>query len=135
MLPFFYLKLYLLTIPVFFAIDILWLGIVAKDFYQKNLGYVFRPNVNWTAAVVFYCIFIIGILFFAVVPALEKGSWIRALIWGGLFGFFTYATYDLTNLATIKGWPLKVVVVDMIWGIILCSSVSVISFHIGKWLG
>jgi uncharacterized membrane protein len=131
---FFYLKLYLLTTLVFFAIDILWLGIAAKDFYQKNLGYLFRPNVNWTAAIIFYLIFIVGILFFAVVPALEKGSWTRAIIWGGLFGFFTYATYDLTNLATVKDWPLKVAVVDIIWGIILCSCVSVLSFHIGRWL-
>jgi uncharacterized membrane protein len=130
----FYLKLYFLTIPVFFAIDILWLGVAAKYFYQKNLGHLFRTNVNWTAAIVFYCIFIVGILFFAVVPALEKNSWTRAIISGGLFGFFTYATYDLTNLATIKDWPLKVVVVDMIWGIILCGTVSVISFHIGEWL-
>ena len=129
------MKLYLLTTLVFFAIDILWLGVVAKDFYQKHLGYLFRPSVNWTAAIVFYLIFIVGILFFAVVPALEKGSWTKAVIWGGLFGFFTYATYDLTNLATIKDWPLKVVVIDMIWGIILCSTVALSSFHIGKWLG
>ncbi|MDY6954142.1 MAG: DUF2177 family protein [Thermodesulfobacteriota bacterium] len=131
----FYVKLYLLTIPVFFAIDILWLGIVAKDFYQKHLGSRFGPQVNWTAATFFYLIFIIGILLFAVVPALEKGSWTRALIWGGLYGFFTYATYDLTNLATLRDWPLKVVVVDMIWGICLCSSVSVVSFYMGRWLG
>ncbi|MDY6836999.1 MAG: DUF2177 family protein [Thermodesulfobacteriota bacterium] len=131
----FYLKLYVLTIPVFFAIDILWLGIAAKDFYQKHLGSLFRPKVDWTAAIVFYLIFIVGILFFAVVPALERGAWTRAVIWGGLFGFFTYATYDLTNLATLKDWPVKVVVVDMIWGIFLCSTVSAISFHIGKWLG
>ncbi len=131
----FYLRLYLLTIPVFFAIDIVWLAIVAKGFYQKHLGYLFRPRVNWTAAILFYLVYIVGILFFAVVPALEKGSWARAAVWGGLFGFFTYATYELTNLATIKGWPLRVVVVDLMWGVFLCLTVSVISFHMGKWLG
>jgi uncharacterized membrane protein len=130
----YYAKLYLLTIPVFFAIDILWLGILAKDFYQKNLGDLFRPKVNWTAAVLFYLIFIVGILVFAVVPALEKSSWTRAVVFGGLFGFFTYATYDLTNLATLKHWPLKLVIVDMIWGIVLCTTVSFISFQIGRWL-
>jgi uncharacterized membrane protein len=131
----FYLKWYVLTTAVFFAFDILWLGVAAKEFYQKNLGHLFRPSVNWTAAFVFYLIFIVGILFFAVAPALEKDSWTKAVLRGGLFGFFTYATYDMTNLATIRDWPLKVVVVDIIWGIILCAAVSVASFYIGKWLG
>lgn len=130
----FYMKLYLLTVPLFFAIDLIWLGVVGKSFYQKNLGFLFRSSVNWTAALVFYLIYIVGILLFAVVPALERGVWTRAILWGGLFGFFTYATYDLTNLATVKNWPLKVVIVDMIWGIVLCSVVSVLSFHIGRWL-
>ena len=130
----FYMKLYLLTVPVFFAIDLLWLGVVAKGFYQKNLGFLFRSSVNWTAALVFYLIYIVGILLFAVVPALERGVWTRAILWGGLFGFFTYATYDLTNLATVKDWPVKVVIVDMIWGIVLGGVVSVLSFHIGRWL-
>jgi uncharacterized membrane protein len=130
----FYLKLYLLTAVVFFAVDILWLGVVAKDFYQKNLGHLFRPTVNWPAAILFYLIFIVGILFFAVAPALEKDAWPRAVIWGGLFGFFTYATYDMTNLATLKDWPLKVVVADIVWGIILCAGVSLASFCFGKWL-
>ena len=130
----FYIKLYFLTVPAFFAIDMLWLGIVARDFYQKNLAFVFRSGVNWIAAVVFYLVYIIGILLSAVRPALEKGIWTRAILWGGLFGFFTYATYDLTNLATVKDWPLKVVMVDIIWGIVLCSVVSLFSFHMGRWL-
>lgn len=130
-----YLRLYLLTTVVFFVVDILWLGLVAKDFYQKHLAYLFRPSINWTAAVVFYLIYINGIMLFAVIPALERGSWTRAVIWGGLFGFFTYATYDLTNLATVRDWPFTVVVVDIVWGIVLCASVSVIGFHIGRWLG
>jgi len=130
----FYIKLYVLTVPVFFAIDIVWLGFLAKDFYQRNLGFLFRSSVNWTAAVVFYLLYIVGILLFAVVPALERDDWTRAVLWGSLFGFFTYATYDLTNLATVKDWPLTVVIVDIIWGIFLCGLVSVISFHVGRWL-
>jgi len=129
-----YLKVYLLTIPVFFAFDILWLGVIAKDFYRNNLGDLFRTNVNWTPAILFYLVYIVGILFFVVFPALEKGSWVRAVVWGGLFGFFTYATYELTNFAIVRGWPLKIVVVDLIWGVVLCSMVSLISFQIGKWL-
>ncbi len=130
----FYLKVYALTVPVFFLIDMLWLGVVAKNFYQKNLEYILSPTVNWPAAIIFYLIYIMGILIFAVFPGLEKDSLTKTLILGALFGFFTYATYDLTNLATIKSWPLKVVIVDIIWGIILCSLVARSSFYIAKWL-
>jgi len=129
-----YLKLYALTVPVFFAVDMIWLGFVAKTFYRNNLGFILSPEVNWPAAVSFYLIYIVGILVFAVVPALEKESLGKALLWGGLYGFFTYATYDLTNMATIKNWPLKVVMVDILWGVFLCSTVASISFLIGKWL-
>ena len=130
----FYVKLYALTVPVFFAIDIAWLGVVAKMFYQKNLGFILSPNVNWWAAISFYLIYISGILIFAVVPALKEESLREALLWGSLYGFFTYATYDLTNMATIKNWPFKVVMVDIFWGVLLCSMVASISFFIGKWI-
>ena len=131
---FFYLKLYALTIPVFFIIDMIWLGIIAKGFYRRNLKFILNPDVNWTAAVIFYLIYISGILFFAVRPAIEKNSLREAVVLGGLFGFFTYATYDLTNMATIKEWPLKVVVVDILWGTCLCIFVASLSFLIAKRL-
>ncbi len=130
----FYLKLYFLTVPVFFLIDLIWLGIVAKNFYQKNLKYILSPNVNWTAAIVFYLIYIVGILIFAVLPAVAKDSLRHAVVWGALFGFFTYATYDLTNLALLKDWPLNIVFVDILWGVVLCSAVAALSFYIAKWL-
>lgn len=130
----YYLKLYLLTIPVFFAIDLLWLGVVAKNFYQNSLAHVLSPNVNWPAAVLFYFMYIVGIILFAVKPGLESGSLAKAAIWGALFGFFTYATYDLTNLATLRQWPIKVVVVDVLWGTVLCTLVAGGSFMIGRWL-
>jgi uncharacterized membrane protein len=126
--------LYFLTIPVFFGIDMIWLGFVAKGFYRNNLGQLLRPDVNWTAALVFYLLYIGGILIFATMPALEKNSLYQAVVLGGLFGFFAYATYDLTNLATLKGWPLNVVIVDIIWGIVLTASVAAASFLIGRWL-
>jgi hypothetical protein len=81
-------------VPVFFVIDIIWLGVVAKSFYQKNLKYILSPNVNWTAAIIFYLIYIAGILIFAVLPAVAKDSLRHAAVWGALFGFFTYVTYD-----------------------------------------
>jgi len=130
----FYARLYLLTVPVFFAIDMLWLGYAAKGFYRQNLGRFLGPEVNWAAALVFYLVYIVGILFFAVAPALERGSLGRAALLGGLFGFFTYATYELTNLATLEDWPLKVVVVDIAWGMVLCTFVATCSFLIGRWL-
>jgi uncharacterized membrane protein len=127
--------LYLLTIPVFFIIDMLWLGVFAKGFYRKTLADFLSDRINWAAAIIFYLLFIVGILIFAVIPALEKNTLWYALVFGGLFGFFTYATYDLTNLATLKNWPLIIVLVDIIWGVILSASVATISFVIGKWLG
>ena len=126
--------LYFLTIPVFFGIDMIWLGFVAKGFYRNNLGHLLRPDVNWTAALVFYLLYIGGILIFATMPALEKNSLYQAVVLGGLFGFFAYATYDLTNMATLKDWPLNVVIVDIIWGIVLTASVAAASFLIGRWL-
>lgn len=126
-----YIYLYLLTIPAFFLIDMLWLGFVAKDFYQAKLGYLLGP-VNWPAALTFYALYIVGILIFAVAPALESQSLVKALVLGGLFGFFAYATYDLTNYATVKDWPLIVVVVDIMWGIVLTGSVATVSYWIGK---
>ena len=128
------LKLYIFTIPIFFAIDILWLGIIAKNVYKKYLGNFLSDQVNWVAAIIFYLIFIAGIIIFAVLPAIEKDSMIRAIIFGALFGFFTYATYDLTNLATLKGWPVTIVIIDMIWGMVLSGVVSTASFFIAKRL-
>jgi uncharacterized membrane protein len=125
---------YLLTTVVFFIIDMTWLGYVAKDFYGTHLANFLSPQVNWVAAIVFYLLFIVGIFIFAILPAVEKSSWTHALIYGGLFGFFAYATYDLTNLATLTNWPIKVVVVDIIWGFVLTASVSVSGYFITQWV-
>ena len=130
----FYLKLYALTVPIFFIIDIIWLGVVAKEFYRRKLEFILSPQVNWTAAGIFYLMYIAGILFFAVRPAVISNSWAQAAGLGALFGFFTYATYDLTNMATIKDWPLVIVVVDIVWGVCLCTMVATISFFISKIL-
>ena len=127
-----YLKLYCLTIPIFFLLDILWLGFIAKDFYQHHLGFLLRPKVDWVTAIVFYLIYNVGILIFAVSPGIESQSWTRALVLGALYGFFTYATYELTNLALVENWPFRVVIVDILWGIVLCSIVSVSSFFIAQ---
>lgn len=125
---------YFLTTLVFLFIDLLWLGIIAKDFYGRHLANFLSPQVNWVAAIIFYLIFIVGIFIFGIMPAVEKQSWIHAVIFGGLFGFFAYATYDLTNMATLKDWPLIIVFVDIIWGFVLSASVSVSGYFIVQWL-
>lgn len=130
----FWSKLYLLTIPVFFAIDMLWLGVIARNLYKEQLHSLLSPQVNWTAAFLFYFIYIAGILFFAVRPGLEAGSLARACLYGALFGFFTYSTYDLTNLATLRDWPVLISVIDIAWGTTLCTLVSGCAFLIGSWL-
>jgi uncharacterized membrane protein len=130
----FYLKLYALTVPVFFVIDLIWLGVIAKGFYQKNLSYILSPQVNWPAAILFYLLYIAGILIFAVVPAVAKESWQHAMLFGALFGFFTYMTYELTNLALLKGWPLNIVFVDILWGVVLCTAVATLSYILARWL-
>lgn len=130
-----YVKLYALTVPVFFAVDMVWLGLVAKTFYRTRLGNLLRPDVNWPAALAFYLVYIAGILLFAVVPNLDRGALGRCMLWGAMFGFFTYATYDLTNLATLKQWPVSVAIVDILWGVVLCTAVSASSYTIGRWLG
>ena len=130
----FYLKLYALTVPVFFMIDLIWLGVIAKGFYQKNLSFILSPQVNWPAAILFYLLYIAGILIFAVVPAVARDSWQHAMLYGALFGFFTYMTYELTNLALLKDWPLNIVVVDIIWGVVLCTAVASVGYFIARWL-
>jgi len=130
-----FIKLYFITLPIFLAIDMIWLGLVAKNFYAKHIGFLMKTNVNWTAAIIFYLLFIVGLIIFVITPALEKNSWITALLLGALFGLITYATYDLTNLATIKDWPLIITIIDLIWGMVLAASVSVISFFIASKIG
>ena len=122
--------LYVLTVPVFFAIDMVWLGLIAKKFYARQIGHLMAPKVQWAPALIFYFLFIAGILVFAVLPAAEKGSWSKALISGALFGLFTYATYDLTNLATLRDWPLLVTIIDLVWGMVLTAAVSGASYWI-----
>jgi uncharacterized membrane protein len=130
-----FLKLYFIALPVFFAIDMVWLGLVAKNFYAKHIGFLMTPNVNWIAAIIFYLLFIVGAVVFVITPALAQKSWMHALLFGVLFGLITYATYDLTNLATVKDWPLIVTIVDLIWGMTLSAAVSTITYLIAVKLG
>lgn len=130
-----FIKLYFIALPVFLAIDMIWLGLIAKNFYAKQIGFLMKSNINWLAAVIFYLLFIIGLVIFVIAPAMQKNSWLQALLLGALFGLIAYATYDLTNLATIKNWPILVTIIDLIWGMTVAGLVSVISFFIATKIG
>ena len=130
----YYFKLYFATFIAFLAIDMVWLGFVARSFYRKHLGFLMAASPNWVAALVFYLLFIAGILVFVVVPGLETDSLKTTLLRAALFGLVAYATYDLTNLATLKNWPVLITVVDLAWGMVLSVAVSYVSFMAGKWL-
>lgn len=126
---------YFLTTVVFFAIDLVWLGLIAKNIYRKYLGELLSDTVNWGAALIFYLLFIVGIFIFVINPSIEKQSAMRALVLGAIFGLITYATYDLTNYATLKGFPLNVVIIDLIWGTFLTATVSLAGYYITKQIG
>ncbi|QQS18638.1 DUF2177 family protein [Candidatus Saccharibacteria bacterium] len=110
------------------VLDFIWLGTVAKTFYRSQIGKLLLDKPNMTAAVLFYAIYVVGVVTFVISPALEKGSLAYALGRGALFGFVAYATYDLTNLATIKGFTTKVVIVDLVWGALLTATVAGVSY-------
>lgn len=121
---------YFLTLVVFLAIDMIWLLLLAKKLYSEQLGYLMAKNPNLIAALVFYLLFIAGLLFFVIQPALASGSGQYALLAGMFFGLVTYGTYDLTNLSTIRDWPVLITAVDLAWGSIATGSTAWISFNL-----
>ena len=123
-----FFKLYAVALVTFLVIDLLWLGVVARSFYRAQLGHLLRPDVNWPAAMAFYVLFVAGIVVLVVWPAVEQQSLLRAVALGAFFGLVTYAAYDLTNLATLKGFPVTVAVVDLAWGAVLCATVSAVTY-------
>jgi uncharacterized membrane protein len=129
-----YIKLYFVTLIAFFVIDMVWLGLIARTIYRNYLGFLLASTTNWFAVVLFYLLFILGILVFVVLPGLKDNSLKATLLRAVLFGLVTYATYDLTNLATVKNWPVLITVIDLAWGTILSVLVSYISFMVGKRL-
>jgi uncharacterized membrane protein len=128
----YFLKLYFIALPTLLVIDSIWLIFVAPNFYKTHIGYIMRESPNLIAALIFYLLFIAGLVIFVIEPSLIKNSLISAVLLGALFGLVTYATYDLTNLATIKDWPLIVTVVDLIWGTVLSSAVSGAVFYLAS---
>lgn len=130
----FYLKLYAACTAVFFALDIAWLGFVAKGFYQRQMGHLLADETKWGAAIAFYLIYVAAIVVLCVLPAVEKQSVARALALGAVFGLAAYAAFDLTSLALLKGFPGGVVPVDLAWGVVLTASVSAAGYYAANWL-
>ena len=123
-----FLRNYFIALLTFFVIDIVWLVVIAKKLYQDQLGFIMSDKPNWFVAVLFYLIFVVGLVFFVINPAIERESISYAIFVGMLFGFITYSTYDLTNLATLKDWPVMITVIDLIWGSSLGALVSMITY-------
>lgn len=118
------LKLYLIAAISFSIIDFVWLGFVAKKLYRRYLGDHLSEKPNLTAAIAFYVLFLVGLLIFVIVPAHDQHTAVWAVGYGALFGFFTYITYDLTNLATLKNWPVSLTMIDIVWGSALSAAVA-----------
>lgn len=123
---------YAAALVVFLVIDSLWLGVIADDFYRERLASFMTGPVKVPAAVAFYLLYVVGIVVFAIAPALGTEAWRTALLRGALFGLIAYATFELTNLAILPGWPLAVVLVDMVWGAVLTGSTATLGFLITR---
>ena len=121
-----------LVLVTFLLLDAVWLGLIAPRFYQSQIGHLLRETPNWYAAGAFYLVYISGLTVFVVTPAIRGQSLRRGVATGAWFGIVTYATYDLTNLATIKDWPLLVTFVDLAWGATLCATTTFVSAWIGR---
>ena len=130
-----FLKLYGVSLAAFLAIDAVWLGWLARDLYREQIGDLLRPDPRWGAALLFYCLFVAGIVLFVTQPAIERGSLGRAVLFGAFFGLVTYATYDLTNLAVMRGFPTFVAVVDLAWGAFISATVATVGYLAAGWLG
>lgn len=124
------LKFSAIAFLVFLVLDAIWLGLIAKKMYKNKIGHLMAAKPNYIAALVFYVFYIIGLTFFVIQPAIASASITTAIFSGLMFGAITYATYDLTNLATLKNWPLSLTLIDIAWGALLCMSVSLVTYLI-----
>lgn len=124
---------YLVAAAVFLVLDLAWIGFVAQGLYERFLGDLLADEPNVAAAVLFYAIFLAGLVYFVIAPAVEQGSLRSALLRGAAFGLVAYATWDLTSLAVIEGFPVAIVPIDIAWGAVLAASVSTVTCYV--WRG
>lgn len=128
------LATYIVIAVVFLGIDLLWLGVIAKGFYNEQLGSLLADSVRWIPALVFYLFYVGAILYLAVLPALQTNSFVRAAVNAAVLGAAAYGAYELTNLATLKHWPLQVAMVDLVWGTVLTTLAACAGYLVLKWL-
>lgn len=126
-----FLKFYAFAVLAFFPIDLLWIGFIGNSLYQKYLGHLLAPKTDWLAAGLFYPLFLVGLVYFVVIPTAE-GSAIDVLLRGAFFGLITYATFELTSKAVIANWPWPIVLIDMVWGMVLCAATAWFSWYFGR---
>jgi uncharacterized membrane protein len=125
---------YVVAVAAFCLVDLVWLGLVAPALYEHFLGDLLADEANVVAAGLFYALFVAGLVFFVVRPALERGSLRWALGAGAFFGLVTYATWDLTNLAVLRGFPAGLVPIDLAWGAVLSATVSGLTYAVVRRL-
>lgn len=121
---------YLVALVTLAIVDGIWLGVVSREFYKARLGHMLLDQPIWSVAIFFYLIHAAGIAVFAVPPSLSAGTWTSALLYGGLFGFCVYAAYDITNLATLRGWPMAVSAVDLAWGAVATAIATLVTYFV-----
>ena len=126
------IKTFFVAFAVFLGIDMVWLTAVAPKFYKSQIGHLMADKAKLLPAAIFYILFVAAMVYFVVAPALEHQNLTRLIVSAAIFGLVTYATYDLTNMATLKNWPLLVTVVDIAWGTFLSLAVSLITYLIRK---
>ena len=119
---------YIAALAALAILDALWLGVVSREFYKARLGQLLLDKPNWPVAILFYLIHAAGIVVFALPPSLTSGAWTGAVLYGALFGFCVYAAYDVTNLATLRGWPLAVSLADLAWGAVVTAAACLAAF-------
>ena len=122
---------YVATLLVICIADYLWLGFVTKDFVRSQVGVLLLETPRWIPAILFYVVYVLGVLYFVVMPAMADGNVFQAALRGALFGLFCYGTYDLTNLATLKAWTPALTLLDIAWG----SVVTAVAASVGTWIG
>ena len=119
---------YLVALGALAVLDALWLGVVSREFYKARLGQLMLDQPLWSVAILFYLVHAAGIAVFAVPPAIAAGTWLAAVLYGALFGFCVYAAYDLTNLATLRGWSMALSLVDLAWGAVVTAVATLAAF-------
>ncbi len=124
-----YITLSLIGLPILVALDMLWLLVIAQKYYKGHLGHLMGDVVVLQPAILFYILYTLGVTYFVTMPQVEA-SLPRVALVGAAFGFIAYATYDLTNHATLKNWPLEITVIDMVWGALLTASVTTMTVFI-----